>query len=170
MKFNPLNKWGELNPRWIIATILQNWHFYCVLNDQGFSLWQWYQLMHIYTWGKLSPALCFVIMIYRVIPIEETFAIWRFAWSGYIFSLMVTLRQDLGNQWRKDAISPPCVLFFYFLSSYFNLKKYDKGSIPFCTCIKILKRERNWLLILSPTWVKHFITNQRIFSFYVFDV
>lgn len=78
VKLYTIKKWGEQNPRWIIATILQNWHFYCVLNVQGFSPWQWYQLMHIYTWGKLRPALQFVIMIYRAIPIEETFAIWRF--------------------------------------------------------------------------------------------
>lgn len=42
VKLYTINKWGELNPRWIIATILQNWHFYCVLNVQGFSPWQWY--------------------------------------------------------------------------------------------------------------------------------
>lgn len=42
VKLYTINKWGEQNPRWIIATILQNWHFYCVLNVQGFSPWQWY--------------------------------------------------------------------------------------------------------------------------------
>lgn len=125
---------GELNPRWIIATILQNWHFYCVLNVQGFSLWQWYRLMHIYTLGKLIRALQFAIMIYRAIPIEETFAIGRFDGSGYIFSLITTLRQDLGNQWLEDAISSSAYIYFV---SFLRYLKYE--SVFFMEVGRVLR-------------------------------
>lgn len=157
VKLYTINKWGEQNPRWIIATILQNWHFYCVLNVQGFSLWQWSELMHIYTWGKLRPALQFVIMIYRAIPIEETFAIWRFVGSGYIFSLMVypppRFRKSMVDRMRFHPLScSPSCIFRQFL------KKSENGSMQFFFFLVVRRRyEKRIKLIVYSNRTNFFV-------------